>query len=110
MNMSTESRMKPIASDNDIINDDSMIGYEIRPLVRTDIAGPLCFAGDYIQKSVMTPRLEEDDGLLMLNVGSNAFGLWSRHCSRTIPMLIGVDEEEQTLVCMSQRFNPFLAM
>ena len=110
MNMSTEFRIKPMVIDMIDIDNDNIIDNDFRPLARTDIAGPLCFAGDYIQKSVMMPRLEEEDGLLMLNVGSNAFGLWSRHCSRTIPMLIGVDEEQQTLTCMSQRFNPFLAM
>jgi len=78
--------------------------------VKTDIAGPLCFAGDYLEKGLMMPRLEEGDELLLLNTGSNAFGLWSRHCSRTIPQMIGVYENEKRLVCMSPRFNPFLNM
>ena len=74
----------------------------------TDIAGPLCFEGDYVQKSLMLPKLEEGDDLLLLNTGSNAFGLWSRHCSRTIPQVIGFSKDEQILTCLSQRFNPFL--
>jgi len=79
-----------------------------RPETMTDIAGPLCFAGDYLQQHVMMPRFEEGDEILMLNTGSNAFGLWSRHCSRTTPQVIGVDRHSETLTVMSPRRNPYL--
>ena len=79
-----------------------------RSPVRTDIAGPLCFAGDYLQKGVDLPRLEEGDGLLLLNTGSNAYALWSRHCSRTIPAIYGVDYDAKRLDLLSARFNPFV--
>jgi len=79
-----------------------------RPQEMTDIAGPLCFAGDYLRQHVMMPRFEEGDEVLMLNTGSNAFGLWSRHCSRTVPQVIGVDRESETLTVMSPRRNPHL--
>lgn len=74
----------------------------------TDIAGPLCFAGDYLQQQVQFPKLEEDDKVLMFNTGSNAFGLWSRHCSRTVPQVIGVDGDSGTVMSMSPRRNPHL--
>lgn len=79
-----------------------------RPLALTDIAGPLCFAGDYLQQHVTMPRFREGDEILMLNTGSNAFGLWSRHCSRTVPQVIGVDRNSETLTVMSPRRNPHL--
>jgi len=79
-----------------------------RPETLTDIAGPLCFAGDYLQQHVMMPHFEEGDEILMLNTGSNAFGLWSRHCSRTVPQVIGVDRHSETLTVMSPRRNPYL--
>lgn len=79
-----------------------------RPATLTDIAGPLCFAGDYLQQHVMMPHFQEGDELLMLNTGSNAFGLWSRHCSRTTPQVIGVDRHSETLTVMSPRRNPHL--
>lgn len=79
-----------------------------RPIVRTDMAGPLCFAGDYLQKEVLLPQLEEGDGLLMLNTGSNAYALWSRHCSRTIPAVFGVDSEAREIRRLSPRSNPFI--
>ena len=79
-----------------------------RPETLTDIAGPLCFAGDYLQQHVMMPQFHEGDELLMLNTGSNAYGLWSRHCSRTTPQVIGVDRHSETLTVMSPRRNPHL--
>ena len=79
-----------------------------RPIVRTDMAGPLCFAGDYLQKEVLLPQLEEGDGLLILNTGSNAYALWSRHCSRTIPAVLGVDSEAREIRRLSPRSNPFI--
>jgi diaminopimelate decarboxylase len=79
-----------------------------RPETLTDIAGPLCFAGDYLKQQVPMPRFEEDDEVLLLNTGSNAFSLWSRHCSRTVPQVIGVDRNSETLAVMSPRRNPHL--
>ncbi len=69
----------------------------------TDIAGPLCFAGDYLQKDAQIPKLKEGDHLLMLGTGSNSYALWSRHCSRAIPKIIGVDFEKQQLAILSER-------
>lgn len=80
----------------------------LRAEVLTDIAGPLCFAGDYLKKGEALPALQEGDQLLLLNTGSNAYGLWSRHCSRTIPKVIGVDYASRQVKCLSKRFNPFL--
>lgn len=79
-----------------------------RERVVTDIAGPLCFAGDYLVKSYLMPKLEEGDEMLLLNTGSNAFGLWSRHCSRSVPMVVGVSKSKDELTVLSQRFNPFV--
>jgi diaminopimelate decarboxylase len=81
----------------------------LRPHTLTDIAGPLCFAGDYLQQQIQFPKLEEDDEILMLNTGSNAYGLWSRHCSRTVPQVIGVDRDSEILIQMSPRTNPYLS-
>ena len=69
----------------------------------TDIAGPLCFAGDYLQKDTNLNQLNEGDYLLMLGTGSNAYALWSRHCSRAIPKIIGVDFEKRQLNILSER-------
>lgn len=71
----------------------------------TDIAGPLCFAGDYLVKDIPLSSLSEGDTLLMLGTGSNTYGLWSRHCSRTIPKVVGVDFEKLTYTLLSERIK-----
>jgi len=38
------------------------------------LAGPLCFAGDYVQQQIQFPTLEEGDEVLLLNTGLNAYG------------------------------------
>ena len=51
-----------------------------------DIAGPLCFAGDYLAQGAELPAdVEEGDYLVVDHTGANTLGLWSRHCSRTVP-------------------------
>jgi hypothetical protein len=46
--------------------------------------------------------------MLYLGTGSNAYALWSRHTSRTIPAVYGVDFVAQQLELLSPRFNPFI--
>jgi diaminopimelate decarboxylase len=76
--------------------------------VLTDLAGPLCFAGDYLERGVQQPALKSGDQMLYLGTGSNAYALWSRHTSRTIPAVYGVDYALQTLTELSPRVNPFI--
>jgi diaminopimelate decarboxylase len=68
-----------------------------------DIAGPLCFAGDYLIKDQPLNSPKEGDWLALLNTGSNSLGLWSRHCSRTIPKVFGVDFNQGTIEILSDR-------
>lgn len=76
--------------------------------VLTDLAGPLCFAGDYLEKGCMLPTLQEGDEMLLLGTGSNAYALWSRHTSRSIPATYGVDFAQRRLELLSERTNPFI--
>jgi diaminopimelate decarboxylase len=73
---------------------------EIEPF---DIAGPLCFAGDYLIKNQPLNKPEEGDWLALLNTGSNSLGLWSRHCSRSIPKIFAVDFNLQIIELISER-------
>jgi diaminopimelate decarboxylase len=51
-----------------------------------DIAGPLCFAGDYLGHGVVLPKgIQEGHYLFIDHTGANTYALWSRHCSRTLP-------------------------
>lgn len=78
------------------------------PVFKTDIAGPLCFASDFPARNILLPRLKEGDGLLLCGTGSNAYALWSRHTSRTIPAMYGVDYRNKNIELLSDRFNPFV--
>jgi len=73
-----------------------------------DIAGPLCFAGDYVTKNQLLQDPAEGDWIALINTGSNSIGLWSRHCSRMIPKVIGCDINNQSLEILSERFSPFV--
>ena len=59
------------------------------------IAGPLCFGGDYITKSIDLPSIEKDDWVILGNTGANALGLFSKHCSQPFPKVILYDSESQ---------------
>ena len=63
---------------------------KIAPDQSCNIAGPLCFAGDYLAREVTLPTMEEGDWLLIEDTGANTYALWSRHCSRAIPKVLGV--------------------
>lgn len=58
-----------------------------------DVAGPLCFAGDVIGRDVALPPLEAGDQLAIHDVGAYSMSMWSRHCSRAMPAVIGVDAD-----------------
>jgi hypothetical protein len=52
--------------------------------------------------------LKEHDWLGILGTGANTLGLWSRHCSRTIPKVIGFSCEKNEIEILSERMNPFI--
>jgi diaminopimelate decarboxylase len=68
-----------------------------------DVAGPLCFAGDYLAKNQPLCKPEEGDWLALVNTGSNSLGLWSRHCSRSIPKVFAVDFNLRSIKLISER-------
>ena len=53
------------------------------------IAGPLCFAGDILAEDVLLPRIEEGDWIVIHDVGGYTLSLWSRHCNRGLPLVLG---------------------
>lgn len=56
---------------------------------RWTITGPLCFAGDVIGRDVALPPLQEGDSLVIHDVGAYTVAMWSRHCSRGMPPILG---------------------
>ena len=65
-----------------------------RGVCRHNIAGPLCFAGDYVKKGVVLPRLEEGDHVVIRDCGANTLSLFSRHCSRLAPPVYSYTRKE----------------
>jgi diaminopimelate decarboxylase len=72
-------------------------------IVEYDIAGPLCFAGDYIAKGRFLPHVLPGDWLLIRDVGAYTLGMWSRHCSRSQPAVVGCDGAEVRLLRKAER-------
>lgn len=54
------------------------------------VAGPLCFAGDVIGRGVPLPDPTPGDWLVIFDVGAYTLSMWSRHCSRGMPPVLGV--------------------
>jgi diaminopimelate decarboxylase len=59
--------------------------------VPTTVAGPLCFEGDVLARGRLLPHLHEGDVLVIRDVGAYTLGMWSHHCSRSLPPVIGYD-------------------
>lgn len=57
------------------------------------VAGPLCFAGDVPAQELMLPEVAVGDLLIVRDVGAYTLGLWSHHCSRPRPKVIGYCRE-----------------
>lgn len=53
--------------------------------IEQDIAGPLCFQGDYITKNQVLPKIESGNILVMHDTGGYTHGLYSRYNSIQSP-------------------------
>jgi len=56
------------------------------------IAGPLCFAGDFVAKNISLPKVEEGDYVIIHDVGAYTLSMWSRYNSRQIPLVLGYED------------------
>lgn len=64
------------------------------PRIKTDVAGPLCFEGDYIARGTNLPRASVGDLVVTHDTGANTISLFSRHCSRRAPAIYGYARDE----------------
>jgi len=69
----------------------------------THLAGPLCFAGDYLARDTELPRMQEGDKVVVADIGANSFSMWSRHCSRVFPKVIGYSQKAGTIRVIKDR-------
>lgn len=58
---------------------------------KVTIAGPLCFAGDILARELSMPRPEPGDWIAIRDCGAYTLSMWSRHCSRGIPAVVGYE-------------------
>lgn len=61
------------------------------PTVPTEVGGPLCFGGDLVARGIELAPLVPGDHLLVRDTGAYTLSLWSRHCSRTQPAVLGLE-------------------
>jgi diaminopimelate decarboxylase len=71
---------------------DSAGTVKMGPLLPWTIAGPLCFAGDIIGHDLSLPEIRAGDYVLIRDVGAYAVSMWSRHCSRAMPLVLGYED------------------
>ncbi|MEM9748387.1 MAG: diaminopimelate decarboxylase [Actinomycetota bacterium] len=67
------------------------------------VAGPLCFAGDVIGRNVPLGDVEPGDRVVIHDVGAYTYSMWSRHCSRSMPAVIGVRDDAVTQLRAPER-------
>jgi len=59
-----------------------------------NVAGPLCFAGDYLGRGVFLPEnVREGDYVLVHDAGAYTFSMWSLYNSRQFPTIIGYEKQ-----------------
>lgn len=58
------------------------------------IGGPLCFAGDMLFRKIKLPKIEPGDYIAIMDTGAYTISMWSRHCSRGIPPVLGYCVED----------------
>lgn len=61
------------------------------PPVPTTVCGPLCFGGDVLAREVMLPAVAPGDWIVLRDTGAYTLSMWSRHCSRGMPLVLGID-------------------
>jgi len=67
------------------------------------VAGPLCFAGDVIGRGVTLPPVRTGDRIVIHDVGAYTLSMWSRHCSRGLPAVIGLTSTGWQLLRAAER-------
>ncbi|MFT5357931.1 MAG: diaminopimelate decarboxylase [Polyangiales bacterium] len=55
------------------------------------VVGPLCFGGDVLARDILLPALEPSDLLVVRDCGAYTLSLWSRHCNRGLPKVVGLE-------------------
>lgn len=63
-----------------------------------DVAGPLCFGGDFLCRARPLARAEPGDHIVVRDAGAYTLSMWSRHCSRALPPVYSYRGDAPTFV------------
>lgn len=74
--------------------------------VKYNIAGPLCFAGDFLGNNILLPEVFSGDYLVIKDSGAYTLSMWSRYNSRQIPKVIGYTENGNNFKLLKKRESP----
>jgi diaminopimelate decarboxylase len=68
------------------------------------VAGPLCFAGDYLDRNVSLPEdVTDGDFVIVHDAGAYTFSMWSLYNSRQFPPIIGYEGSGVHFRCLRNR-------
>jgi diaminopimelate decarboxylase len=67
------------------------------------IAGPLCFAGDILEREILLHEVEEGDFIIIHDTGAYTSSMWSRYNSRQFPKVIGYKDNGKKFVVLKER-------
>jgi diaminopimelate decarboxylase len=84
-----DSNGNPKGCDND--NDDDHHHKAPVPFLLHDIAGPMCFSGDYLAKGVVLPEMQAGDYLVIHDTGGYTMSMYSRYNSRCASGIYGYE-------------------
>ncbi|TWU04888.1 type III PLP-dependent enzyme domain-containing protein [Stieleria varia] len=73
---------------------------------QTTIAGPLCFAGDILTREALMPEPRVGDWIVIRDCGAYTLSMWSRHCSRGLPPVVGYDASNQSVSLLHRGETP----
>jgi diaminopimelate decarboxylase len=76
---------------------DSQGGVKTGTTARHNIAGPLCFSGDFLARGIDLPAVEPGDYIVVHDAGAYTLSMWSRYNSRQIPKVMGYEGEDSLL-------------
>jgi diaminopimelate decarboxylase len=68
-----------------------------------NLAGPLCFAGDFVARDVALPEVEPGDYVVLRDAGAYTLSMWSRYNSRQMPLVLGYCDEGAEVTVVRRR-------
>jgi len=71
--------------------------------VKYSIGGPLCFAGDILEKEIILPDAEKGDYLVFHDTGAYTYSMWSRYNSRQMPKVLGYYKDDNKFIVLKER-------